>query len=44
MRPAIFAVGAAAAAWSAPALAPHAPALAAALGIARRADGAPGWR
>jgi len=42
MRPAIFAVGAAAAAWSAPAPAPHAPALAAALGIARRADGVDG--
>ncbi len=37
MRPAIFAVGAAAAAWSAPAAAPHAPALAGALGIERRA-------
>jgi peptidoglycan/xylan/chitin deacetylase (PgdA/CDA1 family) len=42
MRPAIFAVGAAAAAWSAPAPAPHAPALAAVLGIARRADGVDG--
>ena len=42
MRPAIFAVGAAAATWSAPAAAPHAPALAAALRIARRVDGAPG--
>jgi peptidoglycan/xylan/chitin deacetylase (PgdA/CDA1 family) len=37
MRPAIFAAGAAAAAWSAPAAAPHAPALAGALGIERRA-------
>ena len=42
MRPAIFAVGAAAATWSAPAAAPHAPALAAALRIARRVDGLPG--
>jgi len=42
MRPAIFAVGAAAAAWSAPAAAAHAPALAAALRIARRVDGLPG--
>ena len=42
MRAVIFAVGAAAAAWSAPAGAPHAPALAAALGIARRAPGAAG--
>jgi peptidoglycan/xylan/chitin deacetylase (PgdA/CDA1 family) len=38
MRPVIFAVGAAAAAWSVPAVAPHAPALAGALGIARRAE------
>lgn len=42
MRPVIFAVGAAAAAWSAPAGAAHAPLLAGALGIARRADGARG--
>ena len=42
MRPAIFAVGAAAATWSAPAAAAHAPALAAALRIARRVDGAAG--
>ena len=42
MRPAIFAVGAAAATWSAPAAAAHAPALAAALRIARRVDGLPG--
>jgi peptidoglycan/xylan/chitin deacetylase (PgdA/CDA1 family) len=42
MRPVIFAVGAAAAAWSAPAGAAHAPALARALGIARRAEGAQG--
>jgi peptidoglycan/xylan/chitin deacetylase (PgdA/CDA1 family) len=42
MRPAIFAVGAAVATWSAPAAAPHAPALAAALRIATRVDGLPG--
>ena len=42
MRAAIFALGAGAAAWSAPAAAPHAPRLAAALRIARRAEGAPG--
>jgi peptidoglycan/xylan/chitin deacetylase (PgdA/CDA1 family) len=42
MRPAIFAVGAAAAAWSAPAAAAHVPALAGALRIARRVDGLPG--
>lgn len=42
MRPAIFAVAAAAATWSAPAAAAHAPALAAALRIARRVDGLPG--
>lgn len=42
MRPAIFAVGAAAATWSAPAAAAHAPPLAAALRIARRVDGLPG--
>jgi peptidoglycan/xylan/chitin deacetylase (PgdA/CDA1 family) len=42
MRPAIFAVGAAAATWSAPAAAAHAPALAAALRIATRIDGGPG--
>ena len=42
MRPAIFALGAAAATWSAPAAAPHAPALAAALRIARRVEGARG--
>jgi peptidoglycan/xylan/chitin deacetylase (PgdA/CDA1 family) len=42
MRPTIFAVGAAAATWSAPAAAAHAPALAAALRIATRIDGAPG--
>lgn len=42
MRPVIFAVGAAAAAWSAPAGAAHAPVLAGALGIARRAEGARG--
>ena len=42
MRPAIFAVGAAAATWSAPAAAAHAPALAAALRIATRVDGLPG--
>jgi peptidoglycan/xylan/chitin deacetylase (PgdA/CDA1 family) len=41
MRPAIFAAGAAAATWSLPAGAVHAPALAGALGIARRID-APG--
>jgi peptidoglycan/xylan/chitin deacetylase (PgdA/CDA1 family) len=42
MRLAIFALGAAAATWSAPAAAPHAPALAAALRIARRVEGARG--
>ena len=42
MRAAIFAVGAAAAAWSAPAAAAHAAPLAAALRIARRVDGLPG--
>lgn len=42
MRPAIFAVGAAAATWSAPAAAAHAPALATALRIATRVDGEPG--
>ena len=42
MRPAIFALGAAAATWSAPAAAAHAPALAAALRIATRVDGLPG--
>jgi peptidoglycan/xylan/chitin deacetylase (PgdA/CDA1 family) len=42
MRPTIFAVAAAAATWSAPAAAPHVPALAAALRIARRADEAAG--
>jgi peptidoglycan/xylan/chitin deacetylase (PgdA/CDA1 family) len=42
MRPAIIAVGTAAATWSAPAAAAHAPALAAALRIARRIDGLPG--
>ena len=42
MRPVIFAVGAAAAVWSAPAGAAHAPLLADALGIARRVDGAQG--
>jgi peptidoglycan/xylan/chitin deacetylase (PgdA/CDA1 family) len=42
MRPVIFALGAAAAAWAAPAPAPHVPALAGALGVARRADGAAG--
>ena len=42
MRPVIFALGAAAATWSAPAAAPHAPALAAALRIARRVEGARG--
>ncbi len=42
MRPAIFALGAVAATWSAPAAAPHAPALAAALRIARRVEGARG--
>jgi peptidoglycan/xylan/chitin deacetylase (PgdA/CDA1 family) len=42
MRPAIFAVGAAAAAWSAPAGAAHAPALARVLGVARRCEGAAG--
>jgi peptidoglycan-N-acetylglucosamine deacetylase len=42
MRPVIFAVGAAAAAWSAPAGAAHAPALARALGVARRCEGAAG--
>ena len=42
MRPAIFALGAAAATWSAPAAAPHVPALAAVLGIARRVEGARG--
>jgi peptidoglycan/xylan/chitin deacetylase (PgdA/CDA1 family) len=42
MRSAIFAVGAAAATWSAPAAAAHAPALASALRIARRVDGLPG--
>jgi peptidoglycan-N-acetylglucosamine deacetylase len=36
MRPAIFAAGVAAATWSAPAAAPHAPALASALGVPRR--------
>ena len=42
MRPVIFALGAAAATWSAPAAAPPAPALAAALRIARRVEGARG--
>ena len=42
MRSAIFAVGAAAATWSAPAAAAHAPALASALRIATRVDGLPG--
>jgi peptidoglycan/xylan/chitin deacetylase (PgdA/CDA1 family) len=42
MRPAIIAVGAAAATWSAPAAAAHAPALAAALRIERHVDGLPG--
>jgi peptidoglycan-N-acetylglucosamine deacetylase len=42
MRPVIFAVGAAAAAWSAPSGAAHVPALARALGVARRCEGAGG--
>jgi peptidoglycan/xylan/chitin deacetylase (PgdA/CDA1 family) len=42
MRPAIFAAGAAAAAWSLPAPAPHAPLLAAALGVPLRLPGAAG--
>ena len=42
MRPAIFALGAAAGCWSLPALSPHAPRLADALGIERRVDSAEG--
>jgi peptidoglycan/xylan/chitin deacetylase (PgdA/CDA1 family) len=42
MRPAIVAFGAAAAAWSIPAPAPHAPPLAAALGVPLRLEGAHG--
>jgi peptidoglycan/xylan/chitin deacetylase (PgdA/CDA1 family) len=42
MRPAILAFGAAAAAWSLPAPAPHAPRLAAALGVPLRLEGADG--
>jgi peptidoglycan/xylan/chitin deacetylase (PgdA/CDA1 family) len=42
MRPAIFAASVAATAWSAPAAAPHAPALARALGVPRRLEQAQG--
>jgi peptidoglycan-N-acetylglucosamine deacetylase len=42
MRTAIFAASVVAAAWSAPAAAPHAPALARALGVRRRLEGADG--